>query len=362
MSRRALNLFFMAALVLPRALVGQHADLVRTRADSLLREWQQASVLAAVQDSLRHAADIAGRDTVRAGALTILVNPSPLPIAPAAAKAWSEIEQFFGPAAQWLARQPLVIQALDPDTTVPANPGDALQIYWDLNQRELTRVLLGFADLSGADPAVRDWLGGPVLPGLDSDQRRAQVYVALVTAPSQAVRRCFADDRAACRDALSLGPTTSDLLTRWYGPDERRDLATLRYAGFLDKGVRAREFRSCAAGSDSACLDLLESLPPGSLERPLDYAARFSLLETAVALGGTRTFERLFATAPGPMGARLAAAAQVSEDSLLARWRSDVVTARPKPVPIPPWAIWVALGWTVAFMTCGLGSSRWRVS
>ena len=362
MSRRARNLFVAAALVLPRALVGQHADLVRARADSLLREWQQASALAAVQDSLRHAAAIAGRDTVRAGALTILVNRSPLPIAQAAAGAWTQIERFFGPAAQWLARQPLVIQALDPDTMVPANPGDALQIYWDLNERELTRVLLGFADLSSADPAVRDWLGGPVLPGLDSDQRRAQVYVALVTAPSQAVRRCFAGDRAACRDALSLGPTTPDLLIRWYGPDERRDLVTLRYAGFLDKGVRAPEFRSCAGGSDSACLDLLESLPPGSLERPLDYAARFSLLETAVALGGTRTFERLFATAPGPMGARLAAAAQVSEDSLVARWRSDVVTARPKPVPVPPWAMWVALGWTVAFMTCGLGSSRWRVS
>ena len=344
--------------------MGQHTDLLHARADSLLREWQQASALAAVQDSLRHAAEIAGRDTVRAGALTILVNRSPLPIAPAAAQAWTQIERFFGPAAQWLARQPLVIQALDPDTTVPANPGDALQIYWDLNERELTRVLLGFADLSGADPAVRDWLGGPALPGggPDGDQRRAQVYVALVTAPSQAVRRCFVGDRVACRDALSLAPETPDLLTRWYGPDERRALVTVRYAGFLDKGAHAPEFRSCGAGSDSACLDLLESLPPGSLERPLDYAARFSLLETAVALGGTRTFARLFATAPGPMGARLAAAAQVSEDSLVARWRSDVVAARPKPVPVPPWAMWVALGWTVAFMTCGLGSSRWRVS
>lgn len=362
MSSWARTLLTTAALVMPRALVGQHADLVRARADSLLGEWQQANALAAVQDSLRHAAQIAGRDTVRAGALTIIVNRSPLPIAPAASRAWIQIERFFGPAAQRLARQPLVIQALDPDTTVPANPGDALQVYWDLNERELTRVLLGFADLSGADTALHDWLGGPVLPGLDSDQRRAQVYVALVTAPSQAVRRCFVGDRAACRDALSLGPATPDLLTRWYGPDERRLLVTVQYAGFLDKGVRAPEFRSCAVGSDSACLDLLESLPPGSLVRPLDYAARFSLLETAVALGGTRTFSRLFATAPGPIGARLAAAAQVPEDSLVTRWRSDVVSARPKPVPLPPWAMGLALVWMVAFMTCGLGSSRWRVS
>jgi hypothetical protein len=187
------------------------------------------------------------------------------------------------------------------------------------------------------------------------------VYLELVTVPSQAVRRCFAGERAGCRDALSLSGAP-DSLTRWYGPDERRSLATVDYGGFLNRGSRAPLLQSCAAGNDSTCLDLLESLPPGTLRGPLDYVARFSLLETARTLGGAETFHRLFATPPGPMGARLAAAARVSEDSLIARWRADILAARPTPVPLPPWGLWVALGWTLVFMTCGLGSSRWRVS
>jgi hypothetical protein len=361
MSSLVRQLLFVAALVAPRMVAGQQAAALRSRADSLLREWQQASALAAVQDSLRHAASIAGRDTVRAGALTILVNPSPLPLARAAARAWPMIERFYGPAAQALARRPLVIEAVDPDTAVPPNPGDALQIFWDIDEDQLTRVLVILADLSSADPALRDWLGGAVTPGLDSLQRRAQVYVELVTAPSQAVRRCFVGDRTACRDALSLSDAP-DLLTRWYGADERRLLVTAQYAGFLNKGGRAAEFHDCGAGSDSACLDLLESLPPGSLQRPLDYAARFALLETAIGLGGPETFHRLLLSPPGPMGARLATAALVTEDSLVARWHADILAARPRPVPLPPWGLWVALGWTAVFMTCGLGSSRWRVS
>jgi len=361
MSSRARALLSAALLAGPRILLGQHADSLQARADSLAREWRQAGALAAVQDSLRYAAEIAGRDTIRAGALTILVNPSRLPVARAAARAWPQIERFYGPAADALGRQPLVIQALDPDTAVHANPGDALPIYWDVDEDALTRILVGLADLSRIDAGLHDWLGGPVIPARDSGQRRAQVYVSLVTAPSQAVRRCFVGDRAACRDALWLSGAP-DMLTRWYGPDERRALVTAQYAGFFDRGARAAEFRTCAAGGDSACVDLLESLPAGALVQPLEYAARYSLLETAVALGGPETFRRLFATPAGPMGPRLAAAAGVSEDSLVARWRAGVLAARPTPVPLPPWGIWVGLGWMAVFMTCGLGSSRWRVS
>jgi hypothetical protein len=360
MCSRAGRLSVAAVLLGSATLAAQQTALVRARADSLLREWRQATTLAAVQDSLRHAADIAGRDTVRAGALTILVNRSPLPVALAASRAWPHIERFYGPAAQALARHPLVLRAIDPDTTIPQNPGDALPIAWDVDADVLSGLFVGLADLSGADPALRDWLGGALLPSRDPAPRRATVYVELVTAPSQAVRRCFGGDRSACRDALSL-TGASDMLTRWYGPDERRALAAAAYSPFIDRG-RAPEFHSCAVGNDSACVDLLESRPPGVLRSPLSYAARFSLLETARELGGSDTFQRLFSAPPGPMGARLALAAGVSEDSLVARWRAEVLGARPTPVPLPPWGIWVALAWTVAFLSCGLGSSRWRVS
>jgi hypothetical protein len=60
-------------------------DVLRTRADSLAREWRQANALADLQDTLRLLRSRAGRDTIRVGALTILVNPTPLPVAQAAA-------------------------------------------------------------------------------------------------------------------------------------------------------------------------------------------------------------------------------------------------------------------------------------
>jgi hypothetical protein len=355
------RLRFAAALLFPLPLAGQSPAALQARADSLLAEWRTANTLAAAQDSLRHTASIGDRDTFRVGALTILVNRSPLRIAPAAERAWATIDAFFGPAAQALRARPIVITAVDPDTTAPGfEVGEGLHVRWDMPQDELIRLLIVSADLGALDTAVRNWLGGPLAAGLDPERRRGTVYVELVTAPSRAVRRCFEGDTAACRDALSLDGD-ADMLTRWYGPQERRLLVT-ESAAMFDRGGRAAGFRACTAGSDSACIDLLSSLPPGALSRPLHYGARLTVLETAVGLGGRGTVQRLLASPAGPMGARLAASAQVPEDSLLARWRHDILTARPPSVSLPAWAMWVALTWAGIFMTCGLGSSRWRVS
>ena len=68
------GLLVIAALLLPLPLAGQRTAELQARADSLLHEWRQANVLAAVQDSLRAAASVAGRDTIRVGALMILAG------------------------------------------------------------------------------------------------------------------------------------------------------------------------------------------------------------------------------------------------------------------------------------------------
>ena len=357
MSSKTRRLLFVAVLILPHDLEGQGSTALQARADSLLHEWRQANILAAVQDSLRAAAHIAGRDTIRVGALTILANPSPLPLAQAAAQAWPEIERFYGPAAQALARHPVVIQAVDPDTAVlTSGPAGILRIPWDQDQGQLVRALVGSADLGSLDRGLRDWLEGPITPLFDLRPTLSRVYVQLVTAPSQAVRHCFAGDLAACRDALSLTDTTG-LISRWYGPEERRAIVA---SSFLDWGPHQAGFRSCVTGSDSACLDLLESV--GNVRHPLDYGARHTLLATAVALGGHGAFSRLLAASNGPTGTRLAEASLVTEDSLVARWRADVLAARPKPVALPPWGAWIALAWAGVFAGCALRSSRWRVS
>lgn len=362
MCNRAARLLMVAVVVLPIPLPGQELSPLRSHADSLLREWREASLFADVQDSLQAAARFSGRDTIRVEQFTIIANPSPLPVRQAATEAWPVIARFYGSATAYLPLHPVLIQAVDPDTAAPpARPIGGSEILWNTDHRQLARLLIGLADLSGLDRDLQDWLGGPLVPAPDSLARRGGVYVELVTAPSLAVRRCFGGDRQGCQDALSA-TDSAGRLTRWYGPEERRYLVLTQYRDFLNKGAQAAEFHSCAAGDDAACLGLLESLPPGSLPRPLNYGARYSYLETAVALGGPETISRLLATPPGVMGARLAVAARVSEDSLTARWRADILAARPKPVSLPRMGVWVALAWTAVFMTCGLRSSRWRVS
>lgn len=338
-------------------LAGQ-IDALRARSDSLLAEWHQANAFAQLQDSLRRGRERGGRDTIRAGSLSYLVNPSPLPLAAAAAIAWPQVERFYGPAAQAFAHRPFVIQALDPDTTVPVPPGSALRIPWDTDAHALARLLLVVADLGTLDPRLHEWLGGPVIPQFDAGPVHAAAYVQLVTAPSRTVRRCLSGERSACSDALSL-TDAADPATLFYGPEERRMLALTQY-GFI-QAAHQEALRSCAAGSDSSCLELLRSLPPGALMRPLDYSARITMLETAVRLGGPEMFQRLLETPHGAMGQRLAAAARVSEDSLVGRWRADVLAARPTPVPLPPWELWVALGWVAVFATGAARSSRWRI-
>jgi len=350
------------ACLLPVGLAGQSPAVLQSRADSLLREWREASVFADVQDSLQAAARFIGRDTIRVEQLTIIVNPSPLPVKEAAAKAWPVIDQFYGSATAYLPQHPILIQGVDPDTAAPpARPIGASEILWNTDTRQLARLLVGYADLSGLDRDLHGWLGGPLVPAPEPGNRRAGVYIQLVTAPSLAVRRCFAGDRAACRDALALSDSAGRL-TRWYGPAERRQLVLAQYAEYLNKGAQAGEFHSCAVGEDAACLSLLETLPSGALLQPFSYGARYSYLETALAIGGRETLSRFLAAPPGPIGARLAAAARVSEDSLAARWRADILAARPRPISLPPAGVWIALAWGLVFMTLSLRSSRWRVS
>ncbi len=343
------------------APVSAQIPALQRKADSLLTEWRQAKAFADLQDSLRAAGERGDRDTIRAGVLVYLVNRSPLPLAQAAAIAWPQIERFYGPAAQAFAQHPFLIQAVDPDTYESVPPGWAIKILWNTDVQSLARALVAMADLSVLDTALRNWLGGPVVARFDSGAARAVVYEQLVTAPSVAVQRCFAGERTACADALALADMTDPAAT-WYGPQERRSLITTQYDSFLRWKGHVQAVSACEGGNDSTCLDLLRSLPPGALIQPLDYQSRLTLLETAVRLAGPETFGRLFATPSGAMGQRLAAAAGVSTDSIIGRWRSDVLSARPVPVPLPPWGPWVALGWVVVFAACSARSSRWRVS
>jgi len=331
------------------------------RADSLALEWRRATALADVADSVDHAAGGAsGSDTVRVGALRIISNRSPLPLREAAIRAWPAIDSLYGPDAERLAQRPLLVAAYDPDTMVPRPVRrGAVPIPWDQDALSLTPILLANVPIERGDRALENWLGGTVRPMGLSDQQLAQVYVQLVTAPSQAARSCFTGVLASCRDAVGLG-TTPDLLLHWYpSPAERRALVARMVSPYAQGPERAR-FQSCVEGSDPACQEALRAVPPAALPKPLGRAARETLLHLALRIGGREAYHRLMEAAHRPMADRLRSAAGVSTDSLVTRWRAAVLAARPVPLALPFSGVWIGLGWAAFFAACGLRSSRWR--
>ena len=336
---------------------------LRARADSLARAWREAGALANLVDSLERVRAGEGRDTIAVGALRIVTNPSPLPVRQAAARAWPVIDSLYGSAAAALARGPYIVHAVDPDTAVPKPAFHVgLEVPWDLDEASVVTLLLTNVPMAPPDPVLSDWLGAPLRPAVRSQHDRATVYIQLVTAPSEASRRCFLGEIARCVDALGLGGAAGDL-ERWYpSPGERRALVTGSFAEFFNHGATASAFRACASGGDGDCTELLRSLPGGALPKPLGYEARSTLVYVALRMGGRDAYRRLLANPSDPLAARLAAAAGMPLDSLVDRWRGDMMASRPATVLLPGWAFAVALAWTALFAGCGMWSTRWRAT
>lgn len=335
---------------------------LRTRADSLLRAWQEARLLADIADSLERERATAGNDTIAVGHLRIIANPSPLPLRAAAERAWPVIDSLYGAAAADLAGQPYIFRAVDPDTAVRRSVLHVgLELPWDLDVGMTTNVLLKTVAVPRFDHALAQWLGAALRPTLRAGDERRAVYLQLVTAPSEAVRRCFLGDIERCKDVLQLGDLTG-LLERWYvTPAEREALVTGSFTFYFERGATAAPLHQCREHHDDACTALLRSLPPGTLPRPLAYAARSSLVREALLIGGRDAYPRLVADSTAPMEARLARAAGVSIDSLVTSWRNGVLAARPPALTLPWWASVAALSWTALFGFLALRSSRWRL-
>ena len=353
-----------AAVLLASPLRGQDSLIVRlrNRADSLVRAWREAKLLADVADSLERVRATAGSDTIVVRGLRIITNPSPLPLREAAERAWPAIDSLYGSAAEDLVQHPFIIRAVDPDTAVRRTVLHVgFELPWDLDVRATTTALLTTVTAPHFDPALADWLGAALRPTLRPGDEPAAVFVQLVTAPSEAVRRCFRGDIARCKDVLQVSDSTG-LLERWYvTPAEREALVTGFFTDYFARGATAPSLQKCGQHRDDACTALLQLLPPGSLPRPLAQTARLLLVREALRAGGRDGYRRLVARPSAPIAARLSSAAEMDIDSLVVRWRKDVLAARPKPLALPWWASFAAIGWTAFFGLCALRSSRWRL-
>jgi hypothetical protein len=301
---------------------------------------------------------------MRVGALVLLVAPEApaARVRDAATLAWAVLDSVFGDVAGDVAHRTLLVSlagkasergAADNEITVAADAG-----VEEIMATLITRVPQVFP--LRADQAFTQWLGTPFVPTTRARATERTVYVQLVTAPSHAARRCLSGVLPACRSALSLDPPGDAFLT-WYDAAERRAVVqTFRF--YLNRTPNLELYSGCvSAGSDSACVQLLNAVPYGVIPPPLGPAPRLTLVQLALRLGGRDAYARLVSTPGRPMADRLARAARASVDSLVSVWRQETVRARPRPVAVPVLGALLALAWTGLFGACSLRSSRWRL-
>jgi hypothetical protein len=327
-------------------------------ADSVLRLWSEAEANAVIAEEAAHRMRPAALDTVRAGGLVVIANPSTLPLAEGAALAWRVLDSTFGSAAQKLAATPIELVALGRDTAahraLEGRRGTRLPA--ELSAGELAARLLALAPLPQPPKEFADWLGRAV-PSVGHPNGGEAAYVEWVTSPFAVARACRAGDLEACRLALELPGPGAGLAS----PGERRSAVRQLRSLFTDeqRGNPAR-YDQCEAGDDAACRGLLATAPAVLVPRPLGSEARLELVWVALRLGGREGYARLIDSPAASPAERLARAAGVPDDSLLSAWWHRVHAARPTRVTVTPLGVLAGLGWSGLLAAVALRSSRWR--
>jgi hypothetical protein len=359
---RCAGVLFAALTALPGRAAAQDVPALRARIARLERAVAAAEATARRTDSLERATLQRPRDTVTAGALRVLVPAGVIAQArPAAARTWVLLDSTFGTGAQMLTDRVFTLVVMRGDE-IPKGGPVAHAVLATVSESDIAQRLLWAAANAIAersDSALREWIGGALIPGADPAREPRSVYVALVTAPSPAARRCYTGDLGACRVVLGFLPAT-DAVVEWYDAPRWREL--VRGLDNLEQvGSVPRLAHACVVdGSDPDCLAILRRVPPRAIPPPLPPAARFSVVRHALVLGGRGAYARLVGSAGRPVAERLAAASGMPADSLLAAWHAAVMAARPRPVTVEPRGAWAALAWGAMFGLLALRSSRWR--
>lgn len=357
------SLALLAGVCVVRGAWGQDLERLRSRADSLAHVWSDARMLADLHDSLKRDAPPPNMERVQAGALTVLADPSPLPLQQAVRDAWAQLDAFYGSAAASLAGHPIVLRVLTLSQSRRPGQGERWVLATgDLDVAELTALLIRNAPLARADAALHDWLAAPLVPPGNAARERASVYVDLVTTQASISHRCFDGDLPACHTALGLTAAPRPLLDWWTADDRRRLVPVLLDNYYLSGAERRPLTTACLHQAvDSACVRLLESIPAAARPRPLGALARITLTQLALERGGRGAYGRLLADSTAMMIDRLGVASGVPPDSLVAAWQRAIVGSRPSRVSLSWVTVVVVLGWIGAFATCALSSTRWRL-
>jgi hypothetical protein len=230
----------------------------------------------------------------------------------------------------------------------------------------------GFRIAVQVDGGGRRWDGGTPLGNAAvgvAAQPIGSIILAGLPDSANAVRRLRSSSAADVAATLidqyaSLMLASDTVLTTWLeNPPafsvmmkDRRHRAMYLFV----TGTGAME-RDCANGDVASCsyaLDL-EHAPAARTGSIYSPDLRTDLLYYALDLGGAGAWTRL-RNATGPaMPAKLAAAAQMPIDSLLARWRTSLLVLRPAKAVLGGESALVALAWSVVLLLTALGASRW---
>ena len=377
MSKRWLLLTLLCAGSLDAQAPQDSLSSVRARYAAEIREllpvWKAAERAAVVADSVNSSK--LPPDSLRAGALRWLLDASHNSSLPdAVARSWSDLSSVFGAEADVLKNHLFVARLRlegGKDTTrqvfdlAEVHPG-RLDIFDRVREDEAvepiaTRITRRSAKiiLEFGDSAVIRWLGEPFNPMPLQKGIRERMYADLVTAPSQVSSRCLAGDLRRCRDALGLVPT-ADPLTEWYDAGERR-LLVVRMRELLNVGPQRVPYAQCDEQKVFAVCDrILRAIPRYVVPPALPTSARHHLFRIAMSVGGNGAYSRL-ATGPArSVENRLADAARMPIDSLVARWRADVLDAHPPSPTLSVLSAWTAVAWGITILLVGVRFATWR--
>jgi hypothetical protein len=197
---RAAAALVLAGLLAAAPLAGQATSDYGAHVARLRAEQQRVVTIAREADRYRPAGD-----TVRAGALTLIVPPPLGALARSSAPlAWQLLEARFGSQARRVAPLEIILQQRGVPAVSPRAPNAvirAVTIPPDATSDVVAPMLArtGSAEINASqDSALRRWLPLTIDPRPQPPERYGEVYVELATAPWIAVRSCYTGDIAAC--------------------------------------------------------------------------------------------------------------------------------------------------------------------
>ncbi|MCK5650046.1 MAG: hypothetical protein KAJ42_01655, partial [Gemmatimonadetes bacterium] len=225
------------------------------------------------------------------------------------------------------------------------------------NLEEGVQAAIGEALLEGLPEEFGRW-GWVSNQGLAPYRGHEWYYRRFVTVPSQVVRRCFAGELASCWDAVGVSEG-DDLWKVWYSDADRREFVRSLSRDWRNRGIHPLWDGCVDLGLTAACDALLKRRFEEPVI-PLSGAFRASLTFRALRIGGEGSYLRLISDDSLSPRDRLANAAGVHADSLMAVWRDEIMAARPNHTAGMGRAGATALGWILLLLFLAARSTRWR--